>query len=75
MIVDVMGNLHDLKCLIVDKFKAYVNKITRGYTFESLDYQCIKDAMMCVDFIENYTPSPFIASQLIDIHIVNLNKI
>lgn len=70
-----MGNLHDLKCLIVDKFLTYVNKITKGYTFESLDYQAIKEAMMCVDFIENYTLSPFIVSQLIDIHIVNLNKI
>jgi hypothetical protein len=51
--VDVMDKLEKLKCQLIDAYATIVRRAQKGRPFEGYDQ--IREAMLAVNYIENFT--------------------
>lgn len=70
-----MDNLVELKQICFKSLKKYIFNLSRGYPMKDKDYMKIKEAMLAINFIENFDVSEYTKDAIIDFHKVNLNKL
>lgn len=68
-----MANITNLKQVIINKFSNVLRRSQRGYPLE--DYSNIREAMLAINMIDNFTVEPNFQQAIVDYYTYNLNLI
>lgn len=75
VIVGVVDKTLILKGLCNNKLRIYIIGLSRGKSAKTSEYIKIREAMLAINFIDNYDLDSYLIEALLDFHIVNLNKL